>query len=527
MIVFRADTTCGIGHFMRTLCIAKSLLARNIKSLFLVDNSNIPSHFFAEYQIDFLIVPSLTILEDAQYTVEIIKQQNEKVIGCVVDSYRLDQDWERSVQVHGLFVAAIDDLGRIHKADMVIDAKWQGNRTLERYSSSKLIHQTLLLGPHFALLHDEYRSISTYKRTNSILVSLGGGGDWTKINSVISYLLESEILAHTIIDVVIGPKAVNYESLEAKSVLFPNLKVHYAPKSLSNFFKTCGMFFGALGTSLYELAACKTPAVTFSIAPNQENNIFHLQDLGHFLHLDTIDGESESKLAKMVSELFVHRDKIKELREYSSINIDGLGSERVADAIVNSSSHIALPYQRLNLDFEKDYLNESICLRKINDCDINHYLWARNRENNTWRMTITDQISRVEHYTWWFSKKRDSYLMSDLEGPLLYVWHESCQIDGRIYLIGGWFAASDRVNFSHAQLVLEWQLQLTKEQFGDATWLAVINKENRFVNLLNQRAGFSLLSPEDPDYPITKRLFPKASEFEFNFVTKKPLKGEQ
>jgi hypothetical protein len=180
----------------------------------------------------------------------------------------------------------------------------------------------------------------------------------------------------------------------------------------------------------------------------------------------------------------------------------------------------------LNLSLEKrKIIAGNLMLRPVVDKDINDYLIARNRPDNSWRMTITKKISRAEHYCWWFSQQRQSFALEQDGEVLLYLWQQKFTILQQSYWIGGWFAASDKVNFSHAQLVLDWQLKKTATESPQTIWLAVINKENKFVNLLNQRAGFVPLQDNSEAYQAACQLFPKADAKTFNFVGKWPTQG--
>jgi hypothetical protein len=61
-------------------------------------------------------------------------------------------------------------------------------------------------------------------------------------------------------------------------------------------------------------------------------------------------------------------------------------------------------------------------------------------------------------------------------------------------------------------------LEYTQTIFPQGHWLAVINKENKFVNLLNQYMGFSKTAINKEAFDITEILFPQASTADFNFV---------
>ena len=120
-----------------------------------------------------------------------------------------------------------------------------------------------------------------------------------------------------------------------------------------------------------------------------------------------------------------------------------------------------------------------------------------------------------------FSQEQ-SFVLEQNGQALLYVWQQLRSFQGQHYWIGGWFAASDHVNFSHAQLILDWQLQCSAEQQPDAIWVAVIHQENKFVQLLNQRAGFVRLEPDSLQCQAAQHFFPQADYTLFHFVGKWP-----
>ena len=93
-------------------------------------------------------------------------------------------------------------------------------------------------------------------------------------------------------------------------------------------------------------------------------------------------------------------------------------------------------------------------------------------------------------------------------------------IDDEEHFIGGWFSANDDTNFIHADLALNWQLAYTLKNHPKATWLAVINKNNKFVYLLNKRAGFEEVSSLDRSAIVIQSLFPFATESKFYFLKK-------
>lgn len=516
MIAIRVDTLCGLGHFMRCKWLALALQACGKEVIVLVDTA-VPEQLSRELKSSIKTIPfAQTQKEDAHNTLKVLSEIQEPVESVIVDSYRFDSEWELEVAKQISSIVAVDDLERAHSAKLLIDSKWCGDKTGERYASS----QYKLLGPDFAMLSPAYQHCTHQERKlNRVMFSLGGGGDWHSVSDWIALLLN--IAPEIEIDVILGPMAERVEALTLLANTTSRLQLIRQPASLVPYYQSCSLFVGSLGTSLYELAATNTPALTFSIAPNQDNQQSALDDLGHYFHVPELLTRKASEVVALILTLVKQSTRIIKARETAPIKVDGRGAIRVAELVLANDIRSSVTQKTLHSQEENVcQLTAQVQIRQVNDSDVNRYLAARNLPDNTWRMTITSGIDVLGHYQWWFANSRESFVMESNGKPLLYVWHQTHNIEGQEYLVGGWFAASDEVNFAHAQMVLEWQLCETAAKYPEAIWLAVINKENKFVNLLNQRAGFVSIEHDEKKMRATQQLFPNASLCEFNYVGK-------
>ncbi|MCG7537141.1 pseudaminic acid biosynthesis protein PseG [Pseudoalteromonas sp. OOF1S-7] len=529
MIAIRVDTRCGLGHFMRMKWLAKALIDQHQRVIMLVDAQTVPTRFYQDMDIVLVEVPQQSdTVSDAQFVLDVLTQRGETACWWVVDGYGFDMHWEQVIRKTGTPLLAMDDLAREHVAELVVDAKWQGAGTPSRYKGKLAQHSQSLLGPDYCILAPEYHHADAQRR-DGVLFSLGGGGDWHAPTQWISRLLEAPPAGFeaTPIQVVIGPKATGTEQLYTLAEQHSRLTLIEQATSLACYYQRCGLFVGALGTSLYELAATQTPALSFSLAANQNNALADLEDLGHYLHIPDLLEQDRDKVAELIATLYDARKRVQQLCTDVTIPVDGRGAERIASALLNGADSGLTKVSNAPQAPKTSWtLAQSLRLCPVTDAHINRYLSARNRSDNAWRMTITDRIDAVDHYRWWFRQTRDSFVLSHDDESLLYVWHQCTQLEGQKYLFGGWFAASDAVNFVHAQLILQWQLIHTAKVYPEATWVAVINKQNRFVNLLNQRAGFVPLAKGEPGYIAAQQLFPNACEAEFNFVAKYPSRTD-
>jgi UDP-2,4-diacetamido-2,4,6-trideoxy-beta-L-altropyranose hydrolase len=537
MFAFRVATQVGIGHVMRMKWLALELQNQGCRSIFILDHqSEAVLPFLAEIESDVFCLNETyqSDEEDALHTLKYL--QDFPHIGTVIlDSYTLGISWEKTLKKANKKVIVFDDLAREHQCDMLFDAKWLGTKTSLRYHGKLPEKCFTFLGPQFAILSPAYqctKNKSTFVEGSrkKVLLSLGGGGDLNILAKLITKVYQQFSLQdNPEIFVVIGPKAENITQIEFLAKQNAHVTLLYQPKCLAKYYRQADLFVGALGTSLYELAATKTPAITFSIADNQQNNDNNLADLGHYFHLASFNAEDTQQVehfSRLIVSMLEQLPRVRALRELPVIEVDGAGAANIADILLSTAyQHLPLAQtaviegkRECNGENEKFILNDSSYLRKVNDKDVNHYRQSRNLPNNSKRMTIQTEIESLEHYMWWLNNERQSYVLYQNNQPLLYIWHQVFLVNEKQYLYGGWFTAQGEVPFNVAMLALKWQLEYTKKVFPQGHWLAVINKKNKFVNLLNKYMGFSAIPKAHDSFQITQNIFSQALPADFNFV---------
>ncbi|KAF7774116.1 hypothetical protein PCIT_a0512 [Pseudoalteromonas citrea] len=520
-IIARISTCAGIGHLMRMKWLLHEFTVRHYKLTLILDESSVD----VSYLLSGLTCEQHYVVTNSAHDLELLISltASEKPDFIFIDHYELGYEYELALQSLGGKVVVFDDLARAHYCDYLFDAKWQGSDTYTRYNTQVPEFTEVHQGPDFALLAPDYLKIDgeavIEREVKHILLSLGGGGDLRLFAALVS-AIPKEFLKKLHISVVVGPQAQYKEQLHAICKNTPELTLLDAPLSLVEYYASSDLFIGALGTSLYELAVFKVPSITFSIAENQHNSLSHLEAFGHFLHLDDISLLQISKLGEKLALIVNALPRLVKMREQSTLLVDGAGVQRVANILTGIKYQPSVgPLQSYVHEYQ--WLSSSISVRPVFDGDVNDYLAARNKPNNAKRMTVTEPIDRLTHYLWWFNNNRNSYVVEQNGKVIAYVWHQIYQCDGAEYLYGGWFTAGEEVPFNIAMLILQWQLDFCGELHPKAYWLAVIHKENKFVNLLNRYMGFIESPLGSSFHTVTQNLFPKADK-QFNFVMRYP-----
>ncbi len=527
-----ASEQLGIGHLKRMLHVATELKQRQHQVIFiLATRSTMLDQLLRGFDVVYLnssagATPVWSEPEDARLSLAAMGEPAHATV--IVDSYYLGAEWERCFKARGYQVVVFDDLAnRAHDCDMLIDAKWCGeSETANRYKG--LVPETCirLLGPAYCVLGAEYRQARyTPPEKFNVLFALGGGGDLAPLAALLSAMLVTvgDDDHDFCLQPVIGPLAVNAHLLKELAANDARVQPIIGAQSLCEKYLNSSLYVGALGTSVFELAALKVPALSFSIAENQENDLRCLEDFGHYLHLPKQALYQSQALAALIWSLRGKLTRLRALASAQRVRIDGLGCQRIVDHLLATAEAkmdgVSLPPQNVPVCHR---LSERVSIRAVDDRDINCYLEARNLAQNRGNMLSTVEIERIDHYRWWFDSRRDSYLVSQDDLPMFYIWQQLYVFEQHEYWIGGWFVCREDCPFNLVLAALKWQLDETAKLKPNAAWVAVIKKSNKYVNLLNQYMGFDQASEQDEEFAAITHFFPAASRDEYNFVKYRP-----
>ncbi|WP_076410833.1 UDP-2,4-diacetamido-2,4,6-trideoxy-beta-L-altropyranose hydrolase [Shewanella sp. UCD-KL12] len=530
-IIFRvnAGQGAGVGHLVRCCSLARELKELGHECYFLLsyfDAGVLP--FLDGLEYGYLFNHDQTPTERVSHSVELDARStlqflaNKQVDWLILDDYLLGKEWEEIFFGQGTQLLVIDDLCREHVCDVLLDIRWRGDISNSAYDKLVPAQAVKLIGPQYALLDSQYRQPPQEQKRESftVLIGVGGGGD-NRVNSdIISALLQLTNTIDIIIKPILGPLTENKQLLD---IFQGNNQIQPITDCFDLYphLMECDLYIGAAGGVLYQLLALNKPALTFSLASNQQTPLADLEGIGHYFHCD--ESFDIGLLAPLILTIYEHYERVKVLPS-KAINIDGLGASRVANFLLNSTApklaEFISPVQIKPESYEN--LNEHYRVRPVDDSDINHYLDSRNLSSNAQNMIESKPIARLGHYTWWFNTQRSSYLLEKDNQASLYIWHQIQDFKECQFLIGGWFVCQQNTSFQDALLALNWQLEHCDKYWPLIPWIAVIHKENRYVKLMNDYLGFNEVSEEHPYYAAIGSIFAGASIDEFYYVMREP-----
>lgn len=310
-ILFVCDAGPGVGggHVMRCLTLAGALRARGAACAFV--RTPEAADILARY------APDMPVAE-ADAPADVV----------VLDSYRMAPLAEAAWRGRARRLAVIDDLARPHDADLVLDPSF--GRSAADHAAP-----VVLAGPAYALVRPDFaaaRAAALARRgepAKRCLVSLG----LTDVGGITGRVAAALADSGLALDVVVGAGAPSLPALRAMAA-DGRVTLHIDTDDMAGLITRADVCVGAGGSSVWERACLGLPAVTLILADNQRDMAMKLDEAGLNLALDARWPGLEARLVEAVGRLARDDALRAELSARSAAICDGLGAERVAEALL-------------------------------------------------------------------------------------------------------------------------------------------------------------------------------------------------
>lgn len=330
MLYIRVDMndTIATGHVMRCLAIAEA--ARQQKedtTFFLADEQAVD--ILKKWGYSYIVLN--TDWNDMESELSIIERIIvEKKIECLlIDSYQVTSFYLKKLSEMTRTIYLDDKNSFSYPVDAIIcyASYWKKFQYNEKYPDKKL-----LLGPKYAPLRREFSNCGKKKIKDKVenLLLLSGGTDNYDILDRLLEKIEKEKYKQII--VVCGTYYQKYECIYRKYRDYQNIEIYKAVNNMKYFMNKADMIITAGGTTLYEICAVGTPAISYSIADNQLDNVKQFYENGIIDYAG--DVRKENIISNIVNYLELYHMN-KDLREKRAQKmqrlIDGKGSQRIYD----------------------------------------------------------------------------------------------------------------------------------------------------------------------------------------------------
>ncbi|MGV2989265.1 UDP-2,4-diacetamido-2,4,6-trideoxy-beta-L-altropyranose hydrolase [Vibrio sp. E150_011] len=345
-VVFRVDASLliGSGHVMRCLVLADQLKLKGHEVLFAcspLEGDMRP--FIQERGFDVATLPMpqkiITPKYDADYGAWLQKSVDQdaedfiETVTCsdlvITDHYAIGEQWQRQIRKSlDCRLFAIDDLARIHDADIILD------QTLGRSESDYEGSCTnVLLGCEYAMLQPAFsrkRTLALSRKCAGtipqVLVSMGGVDAPNATLKVLESLSQKVDAQFT---VLLSSRAPHYKEVTQWCAIQSNVVHLDFVSDMAGLMLEHDIAIGAPGTTSWERACLGLPNIVIPLADNQRLICEQL------VRYDaSISVEIKDISWKLID---AYRDVLERWMTFKQANLaicDGLGVNRVVEKII-------------------------------------------------------------------------------------------------------------------------------------------------------------------------------------------------
>lgn len=345
LLVLRADadSRIGAGHVMRGLALAQEWQRQGGEVVFVgnIEGEALLQRLESE---GFQICRLFTGHPDSQELTSFLPWLNERrhQAGWVVlDGYHFEPAYHRAIRGTGWPLLIIDDYAHlpVYYADVMVNPNAYGSAISYPVEDQTL----LLLGARFALLRKEFRSLLANHNDGGrerycspcrrILVTMGGA-DPDNVTEKVIGALQRMSRSDLEIKIVVGPlnpylKALD-EQLRCSGF---DAEILSSVTDMSSLMRWADLAISAAGSTCWELAAFGVPMAVLVLADNQERVAATLVDHGVAVNLGWHYAWQVDLASKILLDLLDSRQKRQEMGEKGEKLIDGLGCERLTQAM--------------------------------------------------------------------------------------------------------------------------------------------------------------------------------------------------
>lgn len=342
MIIFRADgnSVIGAGHIMRCLSIANTAKENGEVCKFILATDDFKEtiigngHSVEVLNSDYTRVDSKEILEVIS---------NEKPSAVIVDSYFVTEVDMDALRQHcnesdSKLVYIDDRCCCAFPCDILINYNVSANRNSYDKLYENTANPVLLIGTEYVPLrkefqNQEYRGV--LRNAENIIVSTGGADSE---HFTLSLINEARQFVDFNFHFVVG--MMNRDKAEIRKLASEhgNIIIHENVTEMGKLMKSCDVAVSASGSTLYELCATHTPAITYILADNQIPLANEFDKRGIIKNQGDIRSVGKLKLAHdlicdavKLAENYEERERIS--KSMATV-VDGDGAKRIVEAIL-------------------------------------------------------------------------------------------------------------------------------------------------------------------------------------------------
>lgn len=333
MIYIRADMNEQIatGHIMRCLSIADALRGLGEPVRFILSDEQAVS-LLKQRGYDAIVLHTRWNHMDEELSGLSQVIRNEHIDKLLIDSYQVTQRYLAGLSKL-VTTVYMDDLNLFeYSVDAVICYANYWKKFQYKINDKRT---TYLLGMKYVPLKQAFWNCEAKiisEKANNLLILTGVSDPFNVTEQILDSI---DTYQFQTIDVICGIYNTNYNKFVKKYENNKNIKLHQAVNNIEQYMKKADIAISAGGMTLYELCAIGTPAISFSFADNQLDNVRQFQedrliDYAGDARMDDIAGTINQYLTRYRNDFELRKEKSEKMQKM----VDGKGAIHLAEALL-------------------------------------------------------------------------------------------------------------------------------------------------------------------------------------------------
>lgn len=340
MLYIRADANekIGTGHIMRCLSIAEEYRRQNGEVIFLTADE-CAGDLIEKKGFSYICLNSVWNNLERELDVMVGIIEEKRIPLLLVDSYFVTERYLSTLRKYTR-IAYMDDLDQfIYPVDLLINYNIYAEQLdyPQRYRDAG-VKAKFALGCSYAPLREEFRGRerSISQRVQKVLITTGGTDIYDVTGHLFEHLSGQPWFSELEFEVIVGRFNRHGDELIHRWEKQDNIHFHRNIADIADYMLASDVAVTAGGSTVYELMACGTPAMVYTLADNQFAIARAVSGMGLMPWAGDVREDMESccrSLVRVLNEYIGDYGRRKQVSRRMQDLVDGCGSRRLVSAL--------------------------------------------------------------------------------------------------------------------------------------------------------------------------------------------------
>ena len=338
-LVIRVDTNSkiGLGHLMRCRAFAQAWVRQGGHSIFVMaDASQIILERLVSENIQVELLDSL--VDEIDHINRIGDQNSAEWL--IIDGYQFGAEYMTALKQRRWKILLIDD--GVPLPHYPVDIILNQNQYVDESIYDDKTNAKLLLGTQYAVVQEEFFRTRSWRRDfpnigSKLLITFGGADPDNNTVGIINSIIEncSAFLSEIDTRIIIAGTNKQKPYIENSVKYLKNIQVFSDVQNMADHIRWCDIAVSSAGYTVVEASLYQTPMILIPNSKNEKQLASKMNEIGASIVFMDLQGPNRHLIIKSICKLLKDDDKRKQLGKSAGRLVDGNGTSRVIDEMLN------------------------------------------------------------------------------------------------------------------------------------------------------------------------------------------------